>query len=89
MDKIYSIVFQKDREKILALCLENGITSQGDTKPLALKSIKDAIFSIEEAISEDDNILQNPVSIAELHEFLQFNNKIKNNVTYELEAMYV
>ena len=54
----------------VALCLENGIAGQGNTKEKAVEKLKDAIESFGNARKDDLDIFTSPISIKELHEFL-------------------
>ena len=66
----YTTVLRKSGLYWVALCLENGIVGQGDTKETAVAKLREAIDSIEEVRKEDRDIHSAPLSIKELHEFL-------------------
>jgi len=54
----------------VALCLENGLVGQGDTKEGAVGKLKEAIISFEDVRKSEADIYSAPISIKELHEFL-------------------
>lgn len=54
----------------VALCLENGLAGQGKTKEEAVAKMKEAVDSYYEALRDDPDIHDAPLSIKELHEFL-------------------
>jgi len=63
-------VFRKSGEYWVALCLENGVVGQGLTKDDALDKLKEAIQSLELALTDASSLFTTPISIKELHEFL-------------------
>jgi hypothetical protein len=87
LQNFYSIIYRETEKTVLALCLENGITSEGENKTEAYNSLKDAIESFEIAIKEEPGIYNASIPINELHEFMTFDGKLENN--YELTPMYV
>jgi predicted RNase H-like HicB family nuclease len=75
-------------DRMVALCLENGITAQGDSKEEALKKLQEGIESVEEARKEDEEIYNAPLSIKELHEFLAMENREMISEQFELRAIH-
>jgi predicted RNase H-like HicB family nuclease len=84
----FTVVFKKSNGYMLALCLENGITAQGDSKEEALKKLQEGIESVEEAIKEDEEIYNAPVPIKELHEFLTMESREIVSEQFELMAIH-
>lgn len=68
--KFYTTVLRKSSNYWVALCLENGLAGQGETKEDAVLKLKEAVDSFYEAQSDDPTIYDAPLSIRELHEFL-------------------
>ena len=66
----YTMVLRKSGKYWVALCLENGIVGQGNSKELAVEKLKEAIDSFEEVRRNDMDIFSAPLSIKDLHEFL-------------------
>ena len=81
-------VFRKSGEYWVALCLENGVVGQGLTKDDALDKLKEAIQSLELALTDDSSLFTTPISIKELHEFLAIEGHEPTLETYELRAVY-
>lgn len=81
----YTTVFRKSAGYWIALCLENGIVGQGDTKDEAVNKLKEAIESVLE-IEKDIDLA--PISIKELHEFLAIESQEEEPESYELKKMY-
>lgn len=54
----------------VALCLENGLLGQEDTKESAIEKLKEAIDSFDDVYKEEKDLCTVPLSIRELHEFL-------------------
>ena len=81
-------VFRKSGEYWVALCLENGVVGQGLTKDDALDKLKEAIQSLELALTDDSSLFTTPISIKELHEFLAVEGHVPTLETYELRAVY-
>jgi predicted RNase H-like HicB family nuclease len=86
MQPVYTIVFRKDANVCIALCLENGIVGQGESKELALERLMEATASWEEARTVDPDIHSVPIAISELHEFLLSDHA--DDRSYELKAVY-
>lgn len=84
----YTIVMRKSGDYWVALCLENGIVGQGSKKGLAIKKLKEAIESFEEARKLETDIYTAPISIKELHEFLAEEGKEVTSELFELRAIY-
>jgi predicted RNase H-like HicB family nuclease len=68
--EFYTTVLRRSGPNWVALCLENGIVGQGDTKEKAVVKLKEAIDSVEEVRKTDGDIYSAQLSIKELHEFL-------------------
>jgi hypothetical protein len=84
----YTTVLRKSGPYWVALCLENGITGQGDTKEDAVEKLKEAIDSIDSVRKDDLDVFAAPVSVKELHEFLTVEAKIPIIEPLELRAIY-
>jgi len=84
----YTMVLRKSGSYWVALCLENGLVGQGDTKDDAIKKLKEAIESFEEEYEKDRDIYTAPLSIKELHEFLMVEGKEPVLEKFELRAVY-
>jgi predicted RNase H-like HicB family nuclease len=72
----------------VALCLENGVVSQGATKEEALTKMREAIALLNLAFSDDSPLYTAPVPIKELHEFLTLEGREPTLETYELRAVH-
>lgn len=81
-------VLRRSGDYWVALCLENGVVSQGFTKEDALIKMRDAIESLELAFSDDPSIFTAPIAINELHEFLSIEGIEPTSETYELRAVH-
>ena len=66
----YTEVLRKSGDYWVALCLENGLVGQGNTKENAINKLRDAIDSFEDVRRTEKDVYDAPVSIKELHEFL-------------------
>jgi predicted RNase H-like HicB family nuclease len=66
----YTAVLRKSGRYWVALCLENGLVGQSDSKEGAVARLKEAIDSFAQVRNEEPSVLCAPVSIGELHEFL-------------------
>jgi len=84
----YTTVLRKSDPYWVALCLENGVVGQGSTKRKAIKKLKEAIDSIEEAKETDGDIYSAPLSIKELHEFLMLEDMGIVLEPLEMRALY-
>jgi predicted RNase H-like HicB family nuclease len=84
----YTIVLRKSGAYWLALCLENGLVGQGNTKDDAIIKLKEAIESFEQEYKKETDIYVAPLSIKELHEFLTVEGKEPIVEEYELRAVY-
>jgi len=84
----YTTVLRRSGGYWVALCLENGLVGQGDTKDDAIKKLKEAIESFEEEHRKESDIWAAPISIKELHEFLTVEGKEPISEEYELRAVY-
>ncbi|TFG89242.1 MAG: type II toxin-antitoxin system HicB family antitoxin [Candidatus Atribacteria bacterium] len=81
-------VLRKSGDYWVALCLENGVVSQGFTKEEALIKMREAIASLELAFSDDPSLFSAPIAINELHEFLSIERPEPILETFELRAVY-
>jgi predicted RNase H-like HicB family nuclease len=84
----YTMVLKKSGAYWVALCLENGLVGQGETKNDAMKKLKEAIESFEEAYRKEIDVYSAPISIKELHEFLTIEGKEPVSEEYELRAVH-
>jgi predicted RNase H-like HicB family nuclease len=84
----YATVLRKSGTYWVALCLENGLVGQGNTKDDAVGKLKEAIESFEEEYKKDSDIYSAPISVKELHEFLTVEGKEPISGEYELRAVY-
>ena len=81
-------MLRKSGDYWVALCLENGLVGQGDTKDEAIRKLKEAIESFEEELEKDSDVYSAPISIKELHEFLTVEGKEPISEEYELRAVH-
>jgi predicted RNase H-like HicB family nuclease len=84
----YTLVLRQSAGYWVALCLENGIVGQGQTQDIAIQKLKEAIDSFEMIHEFDPDIYSEPLSIGELHEFLNIGSQEPTSKTYELRAVY-
>jgi predicted RNase H-like HicB family nuclease len=84
----YTTVLRRSGGYWVALCLENGLVGQGDTKDEVIKNLKEAIESFEEEYRKESDIWSAPISIKELHEFLTVEEKEPILEEYELRTVY-
>ena len=82
----YTSVIRKSGKYWVALCLENGLVGQGDTKEAAVEKLTEAIASFKDAYNND--VYDAPVSIKDLHEFLTIEGLEPSSETYELKAVH-
>ena len=80
-------VLRKSGDYWVAVCLENGVVSQGFTKEDALTKMREAIASMELSFSDDPSIFSSPIAINQLHEFLTVEGREPTLETYELRAV--
>jgi len=86
--EFYTTVLRRSGPSWVALCLENGIAGQGDTKEKAVVKLKEAIDSIEEVRRTDEDIYSAQLSIKELHEFLTVEGAETLSEPMEMRALY-
>ncbi len=72
----------------VALCLENGLVGQGDSKETAAEKLKEAIDSFEEVRKNESDIYSAPLSIKDLHDFMTVESKEPILEPLELRALY-
>lgn len=85
---LYTTVLRKSGPYWVALCLENGLVGQGDSKETAIVKLREAIDSFEEARNADKDIYSTPLSIKELHEFLTVEGLEPILEPLEMRALY-
>ena len=84
----YTLVLRKSGSYWVALCLENGLVGQGNTKEEAVEKLKEAIVSFEEVRKSEADIYSAPLSVKELHEFLTVEGVEPVLEPFELRAVY-
>lgn len=84
----YTAVLRKSGPYWVALCLENGMIGQGDTKEAAIAKLKEAIDSVVEAQRTDSAVYSAPLLIKELHEFLTLEGVDAISEPLEMRALY-
>lgn len=84
----YTLVLGRRGVYWVALCLENGLVGQGDTKEEAVGKLKEAIISFEEARKSETDIYSAPLSVKELHEFPTVEGVEPVLEPFELRAVY-
>ena len=68
--------------------LENGLVGQGITQKEAIDKLQEAISSFEEIYQLENDAYISPISIQELHEFLNIEEKDNQTDIYELRKVY-
>jgi predicted RNase H-like HicB family nuclease len=68
MKPIYTIVFRQYESEWLALCLENGIVSQGHSRLEAEAKLREAIETVNDVLREEPAVYQASVPVSELHD---------------------
>ena len=84
----YTVVLRKSGNYWVALCLENGLVGQGNTKENAIEKLKESIGSFGDVCKEESEVYTASLSIKELHEFLTVEGKEPTTESYELRAVY-
>lgn len=84
----YTTVLRRSGPYWVALCLENGVVGQGQTKEMAVAKLKEAIGSIEEVRKADRDIHSASLSIKELHEFLMVEGLDSISQPLEMRTLY-
>ncbi|MBC7972916.1 MAG: type II toxin-antitoxin system HicB family antitoxin [Verrucomicrobia bacterium] len=84
----YTVVLRQSAGYWVALCLENGIVGQGVTQDEAIEKLQAAIESLQAINGIEFSVLQSPVAINELHEFLTLETKEPTSEVYEFRAVY-
>ncbi|MFQ6093582.1 MAG: type II toxin-antitoxin system HicB family antitoxin [bacterium] len=84
----YTVVLRESAGYWVALCLENGMVGQGETKEGAIEKLKEAVLSFESVRQDEPDIYTAPVSIKELHEFLTIEEAKVLSEPLELRALY-
>jgi predicted RNase H-like HicB family nuclease len=88
MMNLHTFILRQSASYWVALCLENGIVGQGDTRDSAVAKLKEAIASFEEIYESPSKIYCAPVAIQELHEFLKVESQEPTSEVYEFRAVY-
>ncbi len=86
--EFYTTVLRKSGDYWVALCLENGLVGQGNSKEKAVAKLREAIDSFEEVVRTEEEVYNAPLSIKELHEFLMVEGRKPADESYELRAVY-
>ena len=84
----YTTVLRESGRYWVALCLENGLVGQGDSKERAIEKLKEAIDSFEQVQKNEPDIHTSPLSIKELHEFLTLEGSLPSLEPMEMRALY-
>lgn len=84
----YTIVLRQNGGYWVALCLENGLVGQGNSKEDAVAKLKESIESFDEVYKTENDIYNAPISIKELHEFLTIEGKEPTKEKYEMMAVH-
>ena len=84
----YTMVLRQSGRYWVALCLENGLVGQGDSKETAAEKLKEAIDSFEEVRKNESDIYSAPLSIKDLHEFMTMESAEPILEPLELRALY-
>lgn len=84
----YTMVLRKSASYWVGLCLENGLISQGITQEPAIKQLKEAITSFQEAYKTEPKTHCAPSTIEELHEFLAVEDRESNSEIFEIRKLY-
>ena len=84
----YTVILRKSGNYWVALCLENGLVGQGNTKENAIEKLKESVDSFSAVCKEKSEVYSAPLSIKELHEFLTVEGKEPESESYELRAVY-
>jgi predicted RNase H-like HicB family nuclease len=88
VEPFYTLLFRRNARQWVALCLENGLVGQGETKERAAARLHEAIASFDEALEDEQDLYHAPISVKELHEFLTFGQAESPTTSYELRAVY-
>ena len=84
----YTVVLRRSGSYWVALCLENGLVGQGNTKENAIHKVRDAIDSLEDVRRTEKDVYFAPVPIKELNEFLTVEGEEPSTEVYELRAVH-
>ncbi|MGA7875598.1 MAG: hypothetical protein WCA08_08035 [Desulfoferrobacter sp.] len=83
----YTAVLKKSGDFWVALCLENGLVGQGESKEQAIEKLTEAVQSIQDIFDQERDVYSSPVPINELHEFLALESEHPSMGHYELRAV--
>lgn len=72
----------------VSVCLENGVVGQGSNRKESLDKLQEAVSSLQMVLSTEKNIYTSPISIKELHEFLNLEDQSVSQESYELRKIY-
>ncbi len=84
----YTMVLRESGRYWVALCLENGLVGQGDSKERAIEKLKEAIDSFVQVQKNESDIHTSALSIKELHEFLTVEGPHSILEPMEMRALY-
>lgn len=84
----YTVVLRQNVGYWVALCLENGLVGQGNSKEDAVAKLKESIESFDEVYKTENDIYNAPISIKELHEFLTIEGEEPTKEKYEMMAVH-
>lgn len=84
----FTLVLRGSNEYWVALCIENGLVGQGETKEKAIEKLKEAVDSFESFRRSEKDVYNAPVAIKELHEFLTVEDVVPVSEQFELRAVY-
>jgi predicted RNase H-like HicB family nuclease len=84
----HTVILRKSQVYWVSLCLENGLVGQGITQQEAMDKLQEAMASFEEVYQLENDVYSSPISIQELHEFLNIENHEDKTESYELRKVY-
>ena len=85
--EFYAIVLRQSGDYWVAFCLENGLVGQGVTKEDSIKKLREAIESFEDVSRTEPDLYSAPISIKELHEFMEMEIRDPVSQPFELRAI--
>jgi len=84
----HTVILRKSQVYWVSLCLENGLVGQGITQQEAMDKLQEAMASFEEVYQLENDVYSSPISIQELHEFLNIEEQEEKTDIYELRKVY-
>lgn len=84
----HTVILRKSQVYWVSLCLENGLVGQGITQQEAMDKLQEAMASFEEVYQLENDVYSSPISIQELHEFLNIEEQEEKTESYELRKVY-